>query len=208
MKLVVLGATGGTGIEVIRQAVGRGHTVTAFVRSTAPLERYKDRITIKEGDLLDSAQLQRIIKGHDAVISAFGPNYPNKKGDKLVSKKFAVALTAAMPPAGVKRLVTVSSALLFKDSVLPPTYAIGRVIFPDIFDDVAGMETAVRQSLTDWTVIRASRLTDRPFTGKYRVKEGHLPPYGFSLSRADLADCIIKVIDNPVRFDKVLGISA
>ncbi|PYV76609.1 MAG: hypothetical protein DMG97_03810, partial [Acidobacteria bacterium] len=71
MKLVVLGATGATGLEVVRRATERGHSVTAFVRSPDRLGALKSQVTTQKGDLLDSLQLAQVIEGHDAVISAF-----------------------------------------------------------------------------------------------------------------------------------------
>src|SRR6266567_8866461 len=82
MKVVVLGATGGTGLEIVRQAIERGHTVTALVRSPDRLKQFRDRITIKQGDLLNSADLERAIQGQDAVVSAFGPRVPLSKAEE------------------------------------------------------------------------------------------------------------------------------
>lgn len=73
LKLVVLGATGGTGLEIVRQVLERGHSVTAFVRSPERLSPFQDRISIKQGDLLDSAQLEQVLKGQDVVVPGFGP---------------------------------------------------------------------------------------------------------------------------------------
>jgi putative NADH-flavin reductase len=81
MKLIVLGATGGTGLEIVRQAVEHGHAVTAFVRSPERLKRFWNHITVKQGDLLNSAELGSIIKGYDAVLSGFGPRVPTSKAD-------------------------------------------------------------------------------------------------------------------------------
>src|SRR5882757_7347988 len=108
MKLVVLGATGGTGLEIVRQAMEHGHSVTAFVRSPERLKPFFDRITIKQGDLLNSAELGRVIEGHDAVLSGFGPRLPISKTDANLLQQFAVALTNAMRQAGVKRVVVES----------------------------------------------------------------------------------------------------
>ena len=72
MKLIVLGATGGTGLEIVRKAVERGHSVTAFVRSVERLRPLGDCITVKQGDLLDSGELAKAIRGHDAVLSGLG----------------------------------------------------------------------------------------------------------------------------------------
>src|SRR5882672_12235647 len=105
MRLVVLGATGGTGLEVVRQAIARGHSVTALVRSRDRLKPFGDRITVKQGDLLDRADLEQAIRGHDAVVSGFGPRVPVSKADAHLLQQFALALTSAMPHAGVRRVV-------------------------------------------------------------------------------------------------------
>ena len=70
MKLVILGATGGIGLELVKQAVKRGHSVTALVRAPERLEAFRDRITIVPGDLLNSTELTRVLNGHDAVLSS------------------------------------------------------------------------------------------------------------------------------------------
>jgi putative NADH-flavin reductase len=131
MKLVVLGATGGTGLEIVRQAIERGHSVTAFVRSPDKLKSFGDRITVKQGDLLNRAELERVIEGHDAVLSGFGPRLPVSKADANLLHQFAVALTSAMRHGGVRRVVVESVAFLFKDSIVPPAYLLGRLFFRD-----------------------------------------------------------------------------
>src|SRR6266567_9212934 len=103
MKLVVLGATGATGLEIVRQAIEHGHSVTAFVRSPDRLKPFEDRVTVKQGDLLNSAELERVIIGHDAVVSGFGPRVPISKADANLLQQFAVALTTAMPHTEVRR---------------------------------------------------------------------------------------------------------
>jgi putative NADH-flavin reductase len=76
MKLLVLGATGGTGLEIISQAIERGHSLTAFVRAPDPLKRFGERIAVIRGNILNSSELQRVLEGHDAVLSSFGPRLP------------------------------------------------------------------------------------------------------------------------------------
>jgi len=193
MKLIVLGATGGTGLEIVRQAVERGHTVTAFVRSPEKLKPFGDRITVKRGDLLNSAELETVIQGHDAVLSGFGPRQPASKADANLLRTFAVALTsAAMAGARVTRVIVESVAFLFKDALLPPAYILGRLFFSAIVQDASAMEKVFEKSGLDWTIARPPRLTDRPYTGRYRVREEHLPALGFKISRADVADFMIK----------------
>jgi putative NADH-flavin reductase len=207
MKLVVLGATGGTGFEIVRQAIEHGHSVMAFVRSAERLKPFGDRITVRQGDLLNVAELERAISGHDAILSGFGPRVPIAKADANLLRNFATALTAAMQGAGVRRVVVVSTAFLFKDSIVPPTYLFGRLFFPGVVVDADGMERTFMQSGLDWTIVRPPQLTDKPFTGKYRMRTGHLPRFGFNISRADVGHCFIKTVEDRGSIGKILGVS-
>jgi putative NADH-flavin reductase len=206
MKLVVLGATGATGLEIVRQAIERGHSVTALVRSPERLKPFRDRITVTQGDLLNSADLERVVKGHDAVLSGFGPRVPVSKDDADLLRRFAVALASAMLHSGVRRVVVESVAFLFKDSIVPPAYLLGRLLFPGIVADASAMEQVFGESELDWTIVRPPQLTNKAYTGKYRVREGHLPPFGFKISRADVADFMLKAVENHVSSRKIVGV--
>jgi putative NADH-flavin reductase len=120
MRFVVLGATGGTGLEIVKRAIERGHSVTAFVRSSQRLAPFMPHVHIVEGNLVKAAGLAQVVSGHDAVLSAFGPRNPRSK-EPFVGP-FARSVTAAMAESGVSRLIIVSVAFLFRDSVLPPAY--------------------------------------------------------------------------------------
>lgn len=207
MKLLVLGATGGTGLAIVRQAIERGHSVTAFVRSPERLKPFADRINIRQGNLLNAAELEEAVKGHDAVVSGFGPRPPISKADANLLERFGGVLTTAMPRGGLKRVVVESVAFLFKDSVIPPAYLLGRLLFPGIVSDASAMEKLLQESELDWTIVRPPQLTDKPYTGKYRVREGHLPSFGFKISRADVADFMIKSAENHSGARKIFGVS-
>jgi putative NADH-flavin reductase len=206
MKLVVLGATGATGLEIVRQAVEHRHSVTAFVRSPERLKPFRDRITVEQGNLLNRAELERVIKGHDAVVSGFGPRAPVSKDDANLLEQFAVALASAMLHAGVRRVLVESVAFLFRDSIVPPAYLLGRLLFPGIIADASAMERVFRESELDWTIVRPPRLTDKPYTGKYCVREGQLPRFGFTISRADVADFMLKAVEKHVSSRKIVGV--
>ena len=207
MKLVVLGATGGIGLEIVRRAIEHGHSVTAFVRSPEGLKPFRGRVTVIRGDVLNSAELERAVEGHDAVLSGFGPRVPISKGDANLLRDFATALTTAMQHVGVRRVVVVSTAFLFKDAIVPPAHLFGRLFFPGIVSDASAMERVFQESVLDWTMVRPPQLTDKPYTGNYRVREGHLPRSGFNISRADVADCLIKTLDDRTSRRKILGAS-
>jgi putative NADH-flavin reductase len=207
MKLVVLGATGGTGLEIVRRAIDQGHSVTAFVRSAERLTPFLNRITVRQGDLLNRDELAEAIRDHEAVLSGFGPRLPIARTDEDLLHRFALTLTTAMRHAGVRRVVVESTAFLFKDSIVPPTYLFGRLFFSGVVADASAMEQVLRKSELDWTIVRPPKLTDDPYTGRYRVREGHLPRFGFNISRADVADCFIKAMENSAAIGKVLGVS-
>src|SRR4029077_9112678 len=207
LKLVVLGATGATGLELVKQAVQRGHFVTAFVRSPERLKHFQERITIRQGDLLNSVLLEQAIQGQDAILSGFGPRVPVAKADVHLLERFARALTQAMSAAGVTRAVVESVAFLFKDSILPPAYLLGRLFFPRTVADAAAMERIFADTALNWTMVRPPELTDKPYTGKYRVRESHLPRFGLKISRADVADLMIKLAENHASIRKVVGIA-
>lgn len=206
MKLVVLGATGGTGIEIVRQAIQRGHTVTAFVRSPERLGNLRPSITVRQGNLLDATELEAAIRGHDAVISAFGPRLPIARNDEDLLSRFAAALRLAMERSGVRRSIVESTAFLFRDTLLPPANLVGRVFFPTVLVDAASMEEVFRTSALDWTMVRPPRLTDAPYSGKYRARENHLPVFGFKIPRADVADFMVKCAEDARSARKVFGI--
>jgi putative NADH-flavin reductase len=207
MKLAVLGATGGTGLKIVSQAIEHGHSVTAFVRSPERLQPFANRINLKQGDPMNSAELAKAIAGHDAILSGFGPRVPIAKSDASLLRNFAFALTTAMHQASVRRAVIVSTAFLFKDSILPPTYLFGRLFFPSVVLDASAMERIVMESGLDWTIVRPPQLTDKPFTGKYRIRTGHLPRFGFNISRADVAHSFLKTVEDPASIRKIVGVS-
>jgi putative NADH-flavin reductase len=207
MNVVVLGATGATGTEIVRVALERGHSVTAFVRSPEKLEQFRGYVDIRQGDLLNSAELSRAIQGHDAIVSGFGPRVPIAKGEENLLERFAGVLTSAMVQAGVSRVVVESVAFLFKNSILPPAYLLGRLFFPGVVADAAAMERVFAESPLEWTMVRPPQLTDKPYTGKYRVGEGRLPPFGFKVSRADVADYMVRAVETPALAGKVVGVS-
>ena len=207
MKVLVLGATGGTGLQLVRRALNSGHEVTAFVRNAAALQDFNGQIRVTVGDPLDKAQLRNALQGQDAVLSGLGPRGPVAKSDAHLLRTFATSLTTAMEQSAVRRLVIISSAFLFKDSIIPPTYLLGMLMFPSVVKDTIDLENMVQQSNTDWTIVRPPQLTDKSYTGKYRERVSHLPFMGFKISRADVADYFLKALNLDAVVRKIVGIS-
>jgi putative NADH-flavin reductase len=208
MKLLVLGATGGIGIEVVRQALEHHHMVTAFVRAPERLRPFAGRITVVQGNLLDHHELARVTVGQDAVLSAFGPRVPVGKGEAHLLRDFGNALIDAMRQAQVRRGLVVSTAFLFKDAVIPPAHLLGKLFFGGVMTDAEEMEAILRASGLDVTIVRPPRLIDKAHTGRYRVSEGHLPLGGFSIARADVADFMLHTVENGDYRHAVVGLCA
>ena len=84
MNIALLGATGFVGSALLKDALDRGHPVSAIVRHPEKLE-LRDRLVVKEGDVYDSALLASLVQGQDAVISAFNPGWkdPNLYDDQV-----------------------------------------------------------------------------------------------------------------------------
>jgi putative NADH-flavin reductase len=190
----------------VTQSVERGHQVTAFGRSAERLRSLGAKVNAVEGDLLNRQSLQGVLTGQDAVLSAFGPRLPLTKSDSDLLRRFAAVLIPAMSQAGVSRLVIVSTAFLFKDAVVPPAHLFGRLFFPTVVEDATGMEKSITESGLDWTIVRPPQLTNKPHTGKFRAREGHLPSFGFKISRADVADYMIFAVEKHSLSRKVVGV--
>lgn len=207
MRVLVLGATGGTGKEIVRQAIDKKHEVTVMVRSPERLGDLRDVVTVKQGNLLDVAELASALKGQEAVLSAFGPRVPIARNEEHLLEEFAVALTSAMRQTRVKRILLESSAFLFKGAIFPPTYLLGKLLFSSVVKDATAMEQRFRQSGLDWTFLRPPQLTDGALSRKYRVRMGKLPVAGFSISRADVADCFLSSLMDDSTIKDVVGLS-
>jgi putative NADH-flavin reductase len=206
MKLLILGATGGIGTELLRQALEHRHSVTAFARSADKLRSYAQLIKVVQGNLLNSAELAGVMAGQDAVLSGFGPRVPIAKADAHLLRDFGSALTSAMKLSGLSRGIVVSTAFLFRDALFPPAYLVGRLFFPTVVADAEEMEAILRGSGLDITIVRPPQLTDHPHTGRFRVREEHLPGFGFRIPRADVADFMLRTAEDGAYAREVVGV--
>lgn len=192
MKTLILGSTGGTGQQLIKQALEQHHEVTALVRDTSKLTISQENLTVVKGDALDRNVLLKAVEGKDAVLSALGVGKSlNPKG--LIANA-AGLLIAAMNATGVKRLIFLS-AFGVGETYRQASF-IQRIIFSTFLrkmyaDKVKG-DDQIRNSNLGWTLIYPVLLTDKPGTGNYKAEEA-LPMKGMpKISRADVADFMLK----------------
>ncbi len=193
MKIIIFGATGGTGRELVRQALAQGFETTVFARNPGRLLMEHENLPVIMGTVLDCEAVEAAVKGRDAVVSALGA---------LTLKRNTILSTGtknivdAMEKCGVRRFVCESS-LGVGDSKgqLGPLY--NFIIIPfflrHVFADKKVQENYIKESSLDWVVVRPAALTDGPRTGIYRVL---LPPERFTgkpqISRADTAEFMLK----------------
>jgi uncharacterized protein YbjT (DUF2867 family) len=187
MRLLIFGATGGTGRELVRQALERGHSVTAFARDPAALDK-RDGLQGLAGDVLDAAAVERAVAGHEAVLCTLGrpatsPGTVRSQGTRNIVR--------AMETVGPRRLIC-QSTIGIGDSrpLLPPLYRylLVPLLLRRTFAEHERQEAAVRSSQLDWTIVRAGALTDGERTGGYR--HGFPPTersIEFEVSRAAVA---------------------
>ena len=191
MKLIIFGATGSIGRQVVSLALAQGHTVTAFARDAAKVGLQHDNLRIALGDVMDPASVENAITGHDAVLVSIGAG---RNGN--VRAEGTRNIIRAMEKRGIRRLICQSS-LGVGDSrgnlnAFWKYIMFGMLLRP-AYADHTRQEAYVRQSKLDWTIVRPGAFIDGEHTGQYR--------HGFSdkdkttklkISRSDVADFMLR----------------
>lgn len=198
MKVLIFGASGSTGRQLVDAAVGCRHTVTAVVRNPATFHN-DHRVDVVLGDVADRHAVAQAMPGHAAVLCVLGAATPLRRDPTLVAG--ARHMTEAMLDAGVRRLVYLSflgvPAGRHQLSALG-RYVVAPVLLRNVAADHAAKEEIIRRSGLDWTIVRPPRLTDGPETGAYRHGESiHASQIVPRISRADVAHFMLTQLDDP-----------
>jgi putative NADH-flavin reductase len=205
MKIAVIGASRGIGHELLRIALDEGHEVTALLRNPAKLTISNSRLKIVKGDILDPATVATAVVGNDAVCLCIGIPPTRKPVD--VFSRGAECVLAAMGLGTNSRLITVTG-IGAGDSKGHGGFFYDRVINPlllgTIYADKDRQESIVKASKVEWLIVRPGFLTNGPLTGKYRVIENLSRVTAGKISRADVADFMLKQLAAPTHFGKTL----
>lgn len=210
MKIVVFGANGPTGRLITSQAVEAGHEVTAVTRRPDDFPLRHEQLRVVGADVHDSAAVEAAVSGQDAVLSSLGVPYTRQP--VTVYSAGVGNIAAAMTRHGVCRLVCVSSSLtdpdlgphggFFVDKVAGPIVAyFGRTLYADM----ARMETLVKESTLDWTIMRPSGLFETQSVTDYRMAPDYLN--ASYTSRADLASAMLHQLDSDEYLRKACAIA-
>jgi putative NADH-flavin reductase len=187
MKMLILGATGPTGRQVVDFALKAGDTVTVLVRQPAAMVDLPDKVKVRVGDATSRTDLAQAMAGHDVVVSAVGRR-TSMRADGLFTRAAAAVVDAAKQ-AGVSKLVWLSSfgvGATFK-SASPLQKFIYSTMLRNLYADKELSERGIRSSTLDWTLVYPTMLTHGEAKGAY-VSGDRLPMKGNpSISRADVA---------------------
>jgi putative NADH-flavin reductase len=205
MKLVVFGATGKTGQEIVKQSLAQGYEVTAFVRDPSKMVLEHGDLKIVTGDIYEFTGVMQAIKGQDAVICTLGTS---DLGNTTVRSAGTANIIKAMKENHVNRLVVVTaqgvaeswSTLSFVNKLFFATLLRGAR------QDHEKQEVVVKESDLDWTIIRPSGLTDTPLTESYAIGENILAKTS-KIARADVAHAIIKELHDNTYVHKAVTIT-
>ncbi len=199
MNLLIFGATGGTGLELVAQALAQSHTVTAFVRNPAVLKtRFSHspaNLRIVTGDILQREPIDAAMAGQDAVLSTLGTKV--LRANTIISDGTR-NIIGSMQQFGVKRLI-VETSIGVGDSKEQMSFFFGKIFLPivlkNMFADKEVQEQIIQQSELDWTIIRPGRLTNGIKTSTYR--SGLDKKISGKISRADVADFMLRQLFEP-----------
>jgi putative NADH-flavin reductase len=188
MHVALFGATGGTGSQVLEQALAAGHSLKALTRDPAKLQA-RAGLAVVTGDVLDQAAVDACVEGAEAVICVLGTS----PGNEPVEARGTERILAAMATHGVRRLVAVSS-MGVGDSIEQINLAfrvIMNLTLKRIMQAKEEQERLIMASDTDWTIVRPGGLTDGPRSGNYRAGTDKSIKAG-RVSRADVAEFVLQ----------------
>ncbi len=208
MYLLIFGPTGGTGQQLVKQALEQGHRVKAFARTPEKLRIQHPNLTVIKGDVMDFDAVYKAARGPEAALSALGTRKLTKS--RILSDGTSNIIRAMRLQIG-RRFVCESSLGVGDSRDQMPWYFkyIAEPIFlRNIFTDKMDQEALIRVSGLDWVIVRPAILTNGPRTGVYR--------HGFGvddrtiacrISRADVADFMLKQLTDDTYLRQTVGIS-
>lgn len=204
MKIIVFGATGSVGLEIMKHALEKDLKVTAFVRNPEKMTNvHQANLTIHKGDVSNFTDVENAIKGHDAVFCALGDG---RKGEIRASG--TLNIIRAMNKSGVKRLICLST-IGMGESYGNLNFFWKHIMFGMLlkkaFNDHKLQERYVFDSHLDYTIVRPSALIDGTITSNYKIGfDGKYKKLNLKISRSDVADfmlhqlCDVKYLKNTV----------
>lgn len=197
VKIVVFGATGRIGGKLVSGGIARGHEVTAAARHPERIPPRHHAPRLVTCDLLDAAQVESAVARQDAAMVAVGARFALLPG--AVHSEGVANVLRAMRARAVPRLICITtfSAGLDREAEMPSlSDRMSQPLFTGrVESKLRAMEAQVRSSGLEWTLVHAGLLTNGPALGRYRLEEGTRLPGALKISRADVADFMLKELE-------------
>ena len=209
MNITVFGATGGTGTALVEQALAAGHEVTAVVRDPARIKvAPHPRLRVVAADVMDPASIAPALAGTDAAVNTVGPH---GLGRTTIQQDSVRSILQAMHQVGARRLLHISGSSTVDDGeswyMRFPVKPLARATFlGNSCTDMRGAESLIRASDMEWTIFRPPALNSKPARG-YRTAIDRNLPHGFSVTRADLAACMVAMLPEPTIVHHHVGVA-
>ncbi len=203
MKVLIFGATGATGSILTKLLLDKGYDVTAYVRNPDRMAISHERLDLIVGDIFDSEGIGRVMTGHDVVMSCLGSS-TTKASDQLT--RMAQSITGAMKIVGVKRVVYMATAGI-EDEFKGPFKWFIRMLLGNVIDDHRGAADLYKQEGFDYTIIRPMQLKNGEPTGDYEIAEEGLPKRKKAVSRANVAEVMVKVMEDEYFVKKSIALA-
>jgi putative NADH-flavin reductase len=200
-NVLIIGASHGIGLETVGTALRAGLSVRALARSAASMPIQDANLDKVSGNALDPDTIRNVLQDIDVVIQTLGVDFSPRlvfEGTRLFSESTRI-LVDAMKASGVKRLITVTG-LGAGDSRGHGGLLYDAVVFPlllkRVYDDKDVQEWIVKSSGLDWTIVRPGLLKNSPATGRYRVLTASKDWRFGAISRADVADFLVRQVND------------
>jgi putative NADH-flavin reductase len=206
MRVLIIGASKGIGLETTRQALDAGHHVRALARSAAAIAISNSSLEKMRGDALKTEDVETALVGVDVVIQTLGVGLGDLFRPVHLFSDATGVLIAAMRSQGVKRLICVtgfgsgdSRANISCLQRLP-----FQIVFGRAYDNKSLQEQLIKESELDWTIARPGVLTSGPQTGHYHILSEATQWRNGIISRADVAEFLVRQIGDQTYVRKTL----
>jgi len=194
LNILVLGATGRVGRQIVTYALHDKHQVTAFVRSPEKVDIHSENATIIQGNVLNIEELKRAMQGIDVVISAL-----NTDGKNTLSESMPLIIEA-MKNEGLKRIITIGTAGILQSRITPDILRYqsseSKRKSTRAAEDHHKAYEILQDSTLDWTIVCPTYLPDGKREGQYRIERNFLPEEGMKISVPDTAEFAYRQIES------------
>jgi len=190
MRILLLGATGRVGKQILDLLLEANHEVTVLVRDKQKLSIKHPLVNIFQGDVLQTEDVRKSIEGVDGVISALNTNE-----NETLTKSMQI-LIPLLEEFHIQRIVTIGTAGILQSRVEPTTLRYlsseSKRRSKTAATDHENLYHLLNGSRLNWTIVCPTYLPDGPMTKEYRVSENFLPVDGKSISTGDTAHFAVK----------------